>query len=266
MTAVPVGAKTVRQSVRRRHFGAGIPRRATRAVPEEFAQSRHERDLTAGSIRTQNPLPARACGFKSLLRHSSFLRFFRKRSEWDRSGRGGEHDPIPNASCGFDRFDLIPIQFDLIRCDPRWSRDAVAVALGVAIKKSSGEGRSECWFKAAIAKRGMVMSGKACTAIPASRGEGDRFTAVSGGRKLAVDAEGDARSIDREALDPWAITAQAASSLDPWPRLGRLPVETSSAPPHRRARTFRIPGARRGFPPPCAPRTGRRPCRRAWSS
>jgi hypothetical protein len=69
VTAVPVGAKTVRQSVRRRRFGAGIPRRATRAVPEEFAQSRHDRDLTAGSIRTQNPLPARACGFKSHLRH-----------------------------------------------------------------------------------------------------------------------------------------------------------------------------------------------------
>jgi hypothetical protein len=34
--------------------------------------------------------------------------------EWDRSGGGGEHDPIPNASYGFDRFDLIPIQLDLI--------------------------------------------------------------------------------------------------------------------------------------------------------
>jgi hypothetical protein len=41
-----------------------------RAVPEEFPQSRYERDVTAGSIRTQNPLPARACGFKSHLRHS----------------------------------------------------------------------------------------------------------------------------------------------------------------------------------------------------
>ena len=69
MTAVPMGAKTVRQSVRRRRFGAGIARRATRAVAEEFAQSRHERDVTAGSIRTQNPLPARACGFKSHLRY-----------------------------------------------------------------------------------------------------------------------------------------------------------------------------------------------------
>ena len=96
--------------------------------------------------------------------------------------------------------------------------------------------------------------------------EGDRVAAVSSGRKPAVDAEDDAHSIDREALDPWAITAEAASSLDPWPRPGRLPAETSSAPPHRRARTFRIPGARRGFPPPCAPRTGQRPCRRAWSS
>ena len=70
MTVVPMGAKTVRQSVRRRRFGAGIARRATRAVAEEFAQSRHERDVTAGSIRTQNPLPARACGFKSHLRYS----------------------------------------------------------------------------------------------------------------------------------------------------------------------------------------------------
>jgi hypothetical protein len=59
------GAQTVRQSVRRRRFGAGITRRATRALPEEFAQSRSERDLTVGSIRTHNPLPARACGFKS---------------------------------------------------------------------------------------------------------------------------------------------------------------------------------------------------------
>ena len=69
MTVVPMGAKTVRQSVRRRRFGAGIARRATHAVAEEFAQSRHERDVTAGSIRTQNPLPARACGFKSHLRY-----------------------------------------------------------------------------------------------------------------------------------------------------------------------------------------------------
>jgi len=72
LTAVPMAAKTVRQSVRRRRFGAEIPRRATRAVPGEFAQSRYERDLTAGSIRTQNPLPARACGFKSHLRHLVF--------------------------------------------------------------------------------------------------------------------------------------------------------------------------------------------------
>jgi hypothetical protein len=76
-------------------------------------------------------------------------------------------------------------------------------------------------------------SRKPGTDIPASRGEGDRVTAVSGGRKPAVDAEDDAHSIDREALGPWAITAQAASSLDPWPRPGRLPAETSSAPPHR---------------------------------
>ena len=56
-------------------------------------------------------------------------------------------------------------------------------------------------------------------------GEGDRVAAVSGGQKLVVSAEDDAHSIDREALDPWAITAQAASSLDPWPRPGRLPAD-----------------------------------------
>ena len=39
VTVVPMGAKTVRQSVRRRRVGAGIPCRAIRAVPEEFAQS-----------------------------------------------------------------------------------------------------------------------------------------------------------------------------------------------------------------------------------
>ena len=34
--------------MRRRRFGAGIARRTARAVPDEFAQVRYERDLTVG--------------------------------------------------------------------------------------------------------------------------------------------------------------------------------------------------------------------------
>jgi len=49
-------------------------------------------DLTAGSIRTQNPRPARACGFKSLLRH---LVSRRKKAG---CGLGGGGEGITQAS------------------------------------------------------------------------------------------------------------------------------------------------------------------------
>jgi hypothetical protein len=55
--------------VMRTQSGVGFPRWTICAVPEKFAQSRHERGTTNGAARTQNPLPARACGFKSHLRH-----------------------------------------------------------------------------------------------------------------------------------------------------------------------------------------------------
>ena len=62
-------------------FGAKILRRPLCAVPKEKAQSRYERDLTVGSIRTQNPLSERTCGFKSLLRYL-FSRGFWSSGDW----------------------------------------------------------------------------------------------------------------------------------------------------------------------------------------
>ena len=59
----------VRQSVRRTRISAEIVRSFACVFPEEKPQTEDDCGLTMGAARTQNPLPARACGFNSHLRY-----------------------------------------------------------------------------------------------------------------------------------------------------------------------------------------------------
>ena len=84
----------------------GIPRRPRRAAAEKKTRLRNERGLTAVPAGTQNPLPARACGFKSHLRHSV--------SVGKKAGRGGASGrPVRLGGVAVRRFGRRTPRFQL---------------------------------------------------------------------------------------------------------------------------------------------------------
>jgi hypothetical protein len=56
VTAPKTDPGTISKTVSKRPLGAEILRRAPRAVPEEFARPRYDRDLFFGLVSTHNPL------------------------------------------------------------------------------------------------------------------------------------------------------------------------------------------------------------------